>query len=69
MAHRWDPKQKLWWGWDSIRKCTKCGKEYYEELDIREHPEIEYFDREDLGEVYMGREEFLIYLAQKEKSI
>jgi len=67
IRHRWDPEHRVWFGWDYIHRCTKCGKEYFNEMDQREHPDINYFEREDMKEVRMGREEFIDYISQKEQ--
>ena len=67
VSHRWSPDQQLWWGWDTINRCTKCGKEYYEEMDQKEHSYDEYHNRQHMEEVGMGREELVNYLSQKEQ--
>jgi hypothetical protein len=36
-------------------------------MDQREHPDIKYFEREEMKEVQMGSEEFSDYLSHKEK--
>ena len=64
--HRWSPEKQCWRGTDNIHRCTKCGKVYYDDMDLREHPDIDYFNRPCTEEVYMGREEFEDYLLQND---
>jgi hypothetical protein len=67
--HRWSLEDHIWYGSDVIHRCTKCGKEYYDEMDFKEHPDIDYWHREEMMEISMGIEEFTDYLSHHEDQI